>query len=511
MSDIINFNESEIVIALVGAIGTDLKKIIEPIKNKLKSYNYTSHDIRVSKQVIDFIYPNQDNLPKKFEHISYYMDKGNEIRKLANDNGILAGGISLVINEARKKEQDAAEQPGPLKNTAFIINSIKTPEEIIRLREIYQTGFYAISVYSEEKRRKKTLIDMVMTEEQAEALIRRDEEDPDSYGQKTRDAFHLSDFFVSYDGNEDIVTNSIHRIIDIIFGDPFKTPTFDEFAMFMAFSSALRSADLSRQVGAVIAKDQTIISTGSNDVPKFKGGVYWPSITATGEVVDDTRGRDYKRGVDSNSIEKQEIISSIIKKIENQITSRHIKNKIARKKVLNRIKKVLYGSKIKDITEYGRVVHAEMDAILNCARNGISTSSTNLYCTTFPCHNCAKHVIASGIERVVYIEPYPKSKAMCFHDDSISSVKDDYKTKVIFEPFVGVGPRRFFDLFSMQMSDGFPIKRKNSSGKVFPWPGQSLPPLRMQMYPLNYLEKETIVVAHFASILIKFSSGGSHE
>ncbi|MDN3612645.1 hypothetical protein QWZ16_23945 [Vibrio ostreicida] len=26
----------------------------------------------------------------------------------------------------------------------------------------------------------------------------------------------------------------------------------------------------------------------------------------------------------------------------------------------------------------------------------------------FPCHNCAKHIVASGIKRVVYVEPYPK-------------------------------------------------------------------------------------------------------
>jgi deoxycytidylate deaminase len=41
--------------------------------------------------------------------------------------------------------------------------------------------------------------------------------------------------------------------------------------MFMAFSSALRSADLSRQVGAVIAKNGDLIASGANDVPKFGG------------------------------------------------------------------------------------------------------------------------------------------------------------------------------------------------------------------------------------------------
>ncbi|MCZ5321339.1 hypothetical protein O5699_00900 [Escherichia coli] len=60
----------------------------------------------------------------------------------------------------------------------------------------------------------------------------------------------------------------------MLFGNPFITPTFDEYAMYMAFSSALRSADLSRQVGAVLAKNYAIMSTGANDVPKSGGGLY---------------------------------------------------------------------------------------------------------------------------------------------------------------------------------------------------------------------------------------------
>lgn len=44
------------------------------------------------------------------------------------------------------------------------------------------------------------------------------------------------------------------------------------------YLSSLRSADLSRQVGAVISKDRNIISTGANDIPKFGGGQYWPEF-----------------------------------------------------------------------------------------------------------------------------------------------------------------------------------------------------------------------------------------
>ena len=68
-------------------------------------------------------------------------------------------------------------------------------------------------------------------------------------------------------------------------------------------------------------------------------------------------------------------------------------------------------SQIGEITEYGRMVHAEMNAIADAARLGRPVAGATLYVTTFPCHNCAKHIIASGIARVVFIEPYAKSRA----------------------------------------------------------------------------------------------------
>ena len=68
-----------------------------------------------------------------------------------------------------------------------------------------------------------------------------------------------------------------------------------------------------------------------------------------------------------------------------------------------------------DLIEFSRTVHAEMAAIVDAARRGVSVQDCNLYTTTFPCHECAKHIVAAGIRRVVYIEPYPKSQALSLH------------------------------------------------------------------------------------------------
>ena len=45
--------------------------------------------------------------------------------------------------------------------------------------------------------------------------------------------------------------------------------------------------------------------------------------------------------------------------------------------------------------------HAERMAIFNCAKRGISTNNATIYCTYYPCADCARAIIQSGIKSVV--------------------------------------------------------------------------------------------------------------
>jgi deoxycytidylate deaminase len=56
-----------------------------------------------------------------------------------------------------------------------------------------------------------------------------------------------------------------------------------------------------------------------------------------------------------------------------------------------------------DALEYGRIIHAEMSAICDAARLGRSIKNAVLFTTTFPCHMCAKHIVAAGITKVVFL------------------------------------------------------------------------------------------------------------
>ena len=55
-----------------------------------------------------------------------------------------------------------------------------------------------------------------------------------------------------------------------------------------------------------------------------------------------------------------------------------------------------------------RTVHAELNAILNCARNGVPTVGATIYCTMTPCPNCAMAIIQAGIIEVIAKNLYQK-------------------------------------------------------------------------------------------------------
>ena len=51
-------------------------------------------------------------------------------------------------------------------------------------------------------------------------------------------------------------------------------------------------------------------------------------------------------------------------------------------------------------------IHAEQNAVSDAAKRGVSIDNTTIYVTHFPCINCAKTIISSGIKNVKYKEEY---------------------------------------------------------------------------------------------------------
>ncbi|MBP1080742.1 MULTISPECIES: ComE operon protein 2 [Bacillus] len=53
-----------------------------------------------------------------------------------------------------------------------------------------------------------------------------------------------------------------------------------------------------------------------------------------------------------------------------------------------------------------RTIHAEMNAILQCAKFGVPTEGAEMYVTHFPCLPCCKSIIQAGIRRLYYAKNY---------------------------------------------------------------------------------------------------------
>ena len=204
----------------------------------------------------------------------------------------------------------------------------------------------------------------------------------------------------------------------------------------MSKTVSLRSVDLSRQVGAAIfSAEGDVIAIGCNENPKPFGGTYWDE--------DNNKNRDIDRGGEANRIEKGRIIYDFLEVLHKQ---QLFGEGIDPDSIWQAYRKEIEKSMIGEITEYGRMVHAEMNALSDAARLGRSVFGATMFVTTFPCHNCAKHIISSGISRIVYIEPYPKSRADLLYEYAIGEEKER-EGRVLLEPFSGIAPNRFFYIF----------------------------------------------------------------
>ncbi|WP_080434769.1 anti-phage dCTP deaminase [Burkholderia ubonensis] len=490
-------NDIELVFGLVGPTGVDLTAICNSLKSQLTAVDYEPVVISLSDLIPSFIKEKFDP-SNEYDRISKLMSLGTDLRSRTQQADIV-GRLGIAKIRATREEKTGNRQQ-PASRVAYIIRSFKRPEEVELYRDVYGKAFTLISVYSPraarikhmERKFSKSPQIRKKAEEYAVELINRDyaEEDGKKYGQSVGSTFPIADYFIT-SGSAARIDENIRRLIRLIFGDPYISPTRDEQGMFFAQAAALRSLDLSRQVGAaIISRDGDLLSTGCNEVPKFGGGLYWEE--------DSQCTRDFELGHDSNVTIKRELIEEIFSKLRE---AKWLSNEAKIKSDIELTNESLTGngnylknSKLFDVIEFGRAVHAEMAAITQAAKNGIPLSGNRLFCTTFPCHICARHILSSGLSEVVFIEPYDKSRTAELYDDSISIEPSELpRNKVSFRAFSGVAPRRYMELFTMTTD------RKNAKGQILDRDEIAKQP-KLKRFVLTYILVEDIIIDSTASI-----------
>jgi deoxycytidylate deaminase len=289
-----------------------------------------------------------------------------------------------------------------------------------------------------------------------------------------RKAFAMADFFLDSSDPQSI-RRDLERFLNLLFGEPVVTPHRDELAMAHAYVAAMRSSEMGRQVGAAIADAEgNLIAVGTNEVPKAHGGYYWDQ--------DSNDGRDWSRGFDSSDHFKNSNLGELLQVLSSERMLNADLSKLTTAEQIDRLVPLIKQTRFMQLIEFIRAVHAELSALVDAASRGVPVAGCTMYVTTFPCHECARNIIAAGIARVVYIEPYAKSLALELHDNAIQLDGSSDSNRIPFVPFLGVAPRNYSNIFEMK-------DRKQKRGDVIEWEASKANP-RVSGSFWSYLQYE---------------------
>jgi deoxycytidylate deaminase len=472
-SRIIETHTEEIIIGLCAPIGTDVHYVADEIGSVIREkYGYNYEVIRLS----NFIAENAEEDISQLEGINKFnklIELGNKLREEKGETILAELAVSkIALNRERLKPEGSNKYKS--ERICYIIDSIKHIEELQLFRLIYGDLFYFFGAFSIPELRVKNLELKGLKTEEVYQLMRRDSGEEIQFGQKVSETFVQADFFLRIDESTASIPIRIARYLSLIFASDIVTPTTHETAMYMAAAAAGNSACLSRQVGASITdREGEILSVGWNDVPKVNGGVY-----QSGEEKPDHRCVNMGGGKCFNDEEK------VI--IRDQLIDELIENGVIQSNNRDKAVGIVKNSRIKELIEFSRAVHAEMLAIIHgCQKCGERVKNGRIYTTTYPCHNCARHIVAAGIKEIYYIEPYRKSLATKLHNDSITEDESN-KEKVRILMYDGVSPRRYLDFFKSTAPRKQDGKIKKHDKKVI------MPKSTLSLEAIPVLEKEVI-------------------
>lgn len=477
------------MIGVVGFAGAGCSTTVKRLRNLLAKAGYEVKVVKLSTLIarrfegepVPAVSDDEREGQSKFDRVTVLQDLGDRLRKDFGHHAV----ASLAVREILRLREDAAAGE---RKIAIVLDSIKHSEEVLLLRRVYDQSFRLVAVHCEHAIREGRLIgDLTSSSkysgvEPARVLAYMDRDEKDQgrkHGQQVRDAFYLADFFIdnnAHSSGGEHLNDDLGRFRDLLLGTGLVRPNRHERAIFHAHAASMQSACLSRQVGAALVKDGTVVATGTNDPPRFGGGVYeedhrpdrrcfaweWTDgkITFTG-----CHNQRKKIGL------REDIARWMAARLSPGLAAAVHPEKDgdageaarARKAAEAAIRDFFAGESalmeempgVKDIIEYSRSIHAEMNALFSAARQGVSPAGSTLYCTTYPCHNCARHMVTAGVKSVQYIEPYVKSLAMELHSDAMATVlpgvdaegKPLAQTHMTVVPFTGVGPRMYEDFF----------------------------------------------------------------
>jgi deoxycytidylate deaminase len=492
---------AELVIALCGPIGSPLHDIAAKLSETLKdTFKYEScTEIRLSGFIERFAEQSSNTIPTQpAERRNRLIGLGDEMRK-NHGHSVLA---ELAIRQIRTDREQTAKdnESGQYipRRVCHIIDSIKNQQELDLLRTVYREALYVVGVFSPLNVREDTLRKAGLNNSEIADLMDKDSGEEIKEGQTVSETFPHCDFFLRIDQQtESQLTAKVERFLHLILGTEIVTPTSAEAAMYAAASAAGNSACLSRQVGAAVTDvNGEVLSVGWNDVPKAFGGLYSTGINPGNVGNNDMRCWNFGKKC-YNDEEKGILANHVIDALGEIIPP---------EKRMEAIDSVIKNKKLRGLIEFSRSIHAEMHAILVAlSSKGEKVKGGKLFVTTYPCHSCARHIIAAGISEVYYIEPYKKSLAIKLHGDAMTE-SEEMTNKVRLIPFDGVAPSKYLSLFRMKLDS-----RKKDGKLIKIRPEHGTPMQSKSLEALPALEAIVVKSINKKNVLSELQDGEKYE
>jgi dCMP deaminase len=305
------------------------------------------------------------NAAGKGEAIKYLVDQrkfiafslSDIIRAEAKKRGLEPVRYNLITigNELRKKEGSAvlaAMTAAKIKNMPqAVVDSIRNPFEVLELQKTLK-NFKLIGINADPKVRFERSMKRARPgdAQNLDDFNKKEElentSDPDA--QQLTKCYEMADIKIDNSGTPEQLFRQLDVILSELNYKPYVRPNWTEYFMKMAYLAAERSTCIRHHVGAVIVKNNKVVSTGYNGAA---AGI--KDCTELGCLRD-------QMGIASGT--------------------RH---------------------------EICRAIHAEQNAIIQAALNGTSTEGATIYCTHSPCIICAKMVVNAKVKKFVTSKYYP--------------------------------------------------------------------------------------------------------
>jgi deoxycytidylate deaminase len=423
-------------------------KLIRSIKEELKSHE----DYRIMMQ--DF----GDNIRRTGNPFDYSPDMDPSKTRKTRIHQTLASDAELLITFLFKAR----------KHSFFIVDAFRNPYEAFYFKDRY-VNFFLISMHAPREIREKRLKDKFDKESEKRDQGGLIEKIEDHFCmQNVPKTVKFSDIAINNDKDlprnkdgleKDELIKKLVRYLALIFDTGCTKPDDDEVMMNLAYTMAMKSNCISRQVGAVVVgKDGYVVGAGWNDVGEGKIScglreikdlkLPWYEERYTdlfGEPIEkiiEKLVNEYSDGQDY----KPEMVNKFCFCFKDEYSEKQLKTKLT-----NRIGWDGLSEDCKEFIdeevsvkrlEYCQALHAEENAIIQTSKiGGMGMHGGKIYTTSAPCELCAKKIQQVGISEIIYTEPYPGISEQVFLRKAFS--------KISVRQFEGVMPHSYFRLFKV--------------------------------------------------------------